>query len=101
MNNTTGSNRYLISWDSIDDPAPGKRNSMNQETSLNAKRADLELPLFDLVTLAMATNKFSTENMVGDGGFVPVYKFITSLGSTLMKMVVGLKATVDDYQEGR
>ncbi|KAI6675917.1 hypothetical protein NL676_036713 [Syzygium grande] len=80
MDNTTGSNRYLTSWDSIDDPGPSKRNSMNQETSLNAERADLELPLFDLVTVAMATNKFSTEDTVGDGGFGLVYKGVLKDG---------------------
>ncbi|XP_030517938.2 G-type lectin S-receptor-like serine/threonine-protein kinase At4g27290 [Rhodamnia argentea] len=35
---------------------------------------DLELPLFDLITLAKSTNNFSTENKLGEGGFGPVYK---------------------------
>lgn len=34
----------------------------------------LELPLFDLATIATATNNFSIKNMLGEGGFGPVYK---------------------------
>ncbi|XP_057791271.1 uncharacterized protein LOC131008406 [Salvia miltiorrhiza] len=41
-------------------------------------RGGLELPLFDLGTIATATNNFSTENMIGEGGFGPVYKGILS-----------------------
>ncbi|KAK1402842.1 Receptor-like serine/threonine-protein kinase [Heracleum sosnowskyi] len=35
---------------------------------------DLELPLFELRTLANATNGFSTNSKLGEGGFGPVYK---------------------------
>lgn len=35
---------------------------------------DLDLPLFDLVTISLATNKFSLSNRLGRGGFGPVYK---------------------------
>ncbi|KAG8658079.1 hypothetical protein MANES_03G118500v8 [Manihot esculenta] len=35
---------------------------------------DLDLPLFDLVTITRATNKFSLNNKLGEGGFGPVYK---------------------------
>lgn len=34
---------------------------------------DLELPLFDLATIAEATNDFSNANKIGEGGFGPVY----------------------------
>ncbi|XP_061979111.1 G-type lectin S-receptor-like serine/threonine-protein kinase At4g27290 isoform X2 [Populus nigra] len=37
-------------------------------------KEDLELPLFDLGTLACATNNFSVENKLGEGGFGSVYK---------------------------
>ncbi|KAL2327855.1 hypothetical protein Fmac_021282 [Flemingia macrophylla] len=34
----------------------------------------MELPLFDLATIVNATNNFSTDNKLGQGGFGPVYK---------------------------
>ncbi|KAL8510390.1 hypothetical protein ACS0TY_017272 [Phlomoides rotata] len=37
---------------------------------------DLELPLLKFATIVAATNNFSTENMIGEGGFGPVYKGI-------------------------
>ncbi|OAY54984.1 G-type lectin S-receptor-like serine/threonine-protein kinase At4g27290 isoform X3 [Manihot esculenta] len=41
---------------------------------------DLDLPLFDLVTITRATNKFSLNNKLGEGGFGPVYKGILADG---------------------
>ncbi|CAL9071463.1 unnamed protein product [Musa textilis] len=35
---------------------------------------ELELPLFDILTIRTATNDFSNENIIGEGGFGPVYK---------------------------
>lgn len=35
---------------------------------------ELELPLLDFATLAMATNNFSEANKLGQGGFGSVYK---------------------------
>ncbi|KAF8414026.1 hypothetical protein HHK36_002025 [Tetracentron sinense] len=40
----------------------------------NSGEEDLELPLFDLDSIAAATNNFSIENKIGEGGFGPVYK---------------------------
>lgn len=37
---------------------------------------DLDVQLFDLFTIATATNNFSIENKIGQGGFGPVYKVI-------------------------
>ncbi|KAI7988569.1 G-type lectin S-receptor-like serine/threonine-protein kinase RKS1 [Camellia lanceoleosa] len=34
----------------------------------------LELPIFDMITIAAATNQFSDTNKIGEGGFGPVYK---------------------------
>ncbi|XVE87885.1 hypothetical protein DITRI_Ditri19aG0024500 [Diplodiscus trichospermus] len=42
------------------------------EDSLNERNA--ELPLFNLATIAAATNNFSSDNRLGQGGFGPVYK---------------------------
>ncbi|TYJ48590.1 hypothetical protein E1A91_A01G073300v1 [Gossypium mustelinum] len=35
---------------------------------------DLELPVFDFAIIATATNNFSSNNILGQGGFGPVYK---------------------------
>ncbi|EOY12731.1 S-locus lectin protein kinase family protein, putative [Theobroma cacao] len=38
------------------------------------EKEELELPVFDLATIAKATNNFSSNNQLGQGGFGPVYK---------------------------
>lgn len=40
----------------------------------STKEDDMELPLFDLVEIEAATNNFSNEHKLGEGGFGPVYK---------------------------
>ena len=40
---------------------------------------DIELPLFDFPTIAKATNYFSVNNKLGEGGFGPVYKVTLSI----------------------
>ncbi|XWS09903.1 hypothetical protein CRYUN_Cryun39dG0029600 [Craigia yunnanensis] len=40
------------------------------------QKEDLELPLFDFATIARATNNFSAQNKIGEGGFGPIYKGI-------------------------
>ncbi|KAL5131281.1 G-type lectin S-receptor-like serine/threonine-protein kinase [Glycine soja] len=50
----------------------GKNNKSQQE--------DFELPLFDLASIAHATNNFSNDNKLGEGGFGPVYKGILPYG---------------------
>ncbi|KAK1391758.1 Receptor-like serine/threonine-protein kinase [Heracleum sosnowskyi] len=44
---------------------------------------DLELPLFDFTTLATATNGFSKNSMLGEGGFGPVYKGMLDEGKEI------------------
>ncbi|CAN6691217.1 unnamed protein product [Malus baccata var. baccata] len=39
-----------------------------------ARNGELELPLFELTTLVSATDNFSSNNKLGEGGFGPVYK---------------------------
>ena len=38
--------------------------------------ADLDLPIYDLETIAAATEGFSTTNKLGEGGYGPVYKVL-------------------------
>lgn len=40
----------------------------------STREDDLELPLFDFETIAAATDNFSDDNKLGEGGFGPVYK---------------------------
>jgi hypothetical protein len=37
-------------------------------------KEDMELPIFDLPAIDNATNSFSNNNKLGEGGFGPVYK---------------------------
>ena len=48
-------------------------------TDQESKKENLELPLFDLPTIATATNNFSNTNMIGAGGFGYVYKVIYAI----------------------
>ncbi|CAK7338300.1 unnamed protein product, partial [Dovyalis caffra] len=40
----------------------------------SGQKEDMELPLFQFTTIANATNGFSFNNKLGEGGFGPVYK---------------------------
>ncbi|XP_027353643.1 G-type lectin S-receptor-like serine/threonine-protein kinase At4g27290 [Abrus precatorius] len=46
---------------------------IKEENNKN-KEEDFELPLFDLVSIAHATDHFSNHNKLGEGGFGPVYR---------------------------
>nr|GMC47518.1 G-type lectin S-receptor-like serine/threonine-protein kinase At4g27290 [Ipomoea batatas] len=39
-------------------------------------KEDCDLPLFTLETLVSATNNFSSDNLIGEGGFGPVFKVL-------------------------
>ncbi|XP_061349733.1 G-type lectin S-receptor-like serine/threonine-protein kinase At4g27290 [Gastrolobium bilobum] len=47
-----------------------KKIAVRSQRQLN----DLDLPLFDLPTVAAATNDFSMNKKIGEGGFGPVYR---------------------------
>ncbi|KAJ9553456.1 hypothetical protein OSB04_017501 [Centaurea solstitialis] len=46
----------------------------------SSKEGNIELPLFSLSTIFRATNKFSIDNKLGEGGFGPVYKGVLEEG---------------------
>ncbi|PQQ09862.1 G-type lectin S-receptor-like serine/threonine-protein kinase SD1-1 [Prunus yedoensis var. nudiflora] len=50
----------------------GKHGTMSQ--NYEGQKEDLEVPLFSLSTIATATNNFSFNKKLGEGGFGPVYK---------------------------
>ena len=51
------------------------RNNYSSEE----RTQDMDLPMYDLSTIAHATNNFSSSNKLGEGGFGPVYKVNRSL----------------------
>ncbi|KAK4355308.1 hypothetical protein RND71_024279 [Anisodus tanguticus] len=52
-------------------------------TGSEVENEDMELPLFDLVTVTSATENFSCANVIGEGGFGPVYKGILPDGQEI------------------
>ncbi|XP_048334352.2 G-type lectin S-receptor-like serine/threonine-protein kinase At4g27290 isoform X2 [Ziziphus jujuba] len=59
-----------------------KRNEM-VDPSNGGRKEDLELPLFHLSKIVTATNNFSMENKLGEGGFGPVYRGILEDGQEI------------------
>nr|XP_025611959.1 uncharacterized protein LOC112705341 [Arachis hypogaea] len=63
----------------------GRNMRRNQETKASVTNddqheEDIDLPLFDISTIASATNNFSSDNILGQGGFGLVYKGILEDG---------------------
>ncbi|KAH9803110.1 Receptor-like serine/threonine-protein kinase SD1-8 [Citrus sinensis] len=50
------------------------RNNRGTEQKNEDQNIDLDLPLFELATIANATDNFSINKKLGEGGFGPVYK---------------------------
>lgn len=48
--------------------------SSNREQTGERNMEDIEMPLFDFNTITIATDNFSEENKLGQGGFGSVYK---------------------------
>ncbi|GMY31582.1 G-type lectin S-receptor-like serine/threonine-protein kinase At4g27290 isoform X2, partial [Fagus crenata] len=49
-------------------------NNVMIDQNIEGQREDPELPFFNLATIVTATNNFSSNNKLGEGGFGPVYK---------------------------
>ncbi|KAL6314057.1 hypothetical protein AAG906_011792 [Vitis piasezkii] len=67
----------------------------SEENTNEEEKKDLELPLFDLATILNATNNFSIENKLGEGGFGPVYKGLLQQGQE-----VAVKRLSKDSRQG-
>ncbi|KAF2310118.1 hypothetical protein GH714_006598 [Hevea brasiliensis] len=52
------------------------RSVIGRDSNDQSRNEDLELPIIDLITIMKATENFSSENKLGEGGFGPVYKGI-------------------------
>ncbi|KAF3970376.1 hypothetical protein CMV_005928 [Castanea mollissima] len=53
------------------------------DQNIDGQNEDLELPSYSLATIAIATNKFSSNNKLGEGGFGLVYKGILADGQEI------------------
>ncbi|XP_051133691.1 G-type lectin S-receptor-like serine/threonine-protein kinase At4g27290 isoform X2 [Andrographis paniculata] len=51
---------------------------MSRQSRKEKTVEDVELPLYKFSTIMTATNNFSTDNIIGEGGFGPVYKGMLS-----------------------
>lgn len=61
-----------------------KNQNWNEEM---ARPRELDLPLFNLTAIIAATDHFSTDNLLGEGGFGPVYKVNQLVSSTDYSLV--------------
>jgi len=52
------------------------KNMVSTEKKDEEENQDFELPFFDLALIFNATNGFSEDNKLGEGGFGPVYKVL-------------------------
>ncbi|XP_039155559.1 G-type lectin S-receptor-like serine/threonine-protein kinase At4g27290, partial [Eucalyptus grandis] len=70
-----------------------KRDSFESGDNCENHKEDLELPLFGLSTVAIATNYFSTGNKIGEGGFGPVYKGVLRSGQEIAVKMLSRNST--------
>ncbi|XP_017985303.1 PREDICTED: G-type lectin S-receptor-like serine/threonine-protein kinase SD1-1 [Theobroma cacao] len=61
---------FWMMWKKLRKQEHNRRNSYNIEGGKDG----MELPIFDLNTIVKATDNFSNNNKLGQGGFGPVYK---------------------------
>ncbi|KAF6159871.1 hypothetical protein GIB67_032955 [Kingdonia uniflora] len=58
-------------------------NNHDQGYPDETQTLELDLPVFDFVAIENATNNFSSNNILGEGGFGPVYKGVLSTGQEI------------------
>ncbi|XP_028800934.1 G-type lectin S-receptor-like serine/threonine-protein kinase At4g27290 isoform X2 [Neltuma alba] len=61
----------------------GRREKTSLENNSEGEQEDLDLPFYDLATIVHATNDFSNDKKLGQGGFGPVYKGILADGQEI------------------
>ncbi|XP_057450962.1 G-type lectin S-receptor-like serine/threonine-protein kinase At4g27290 [Lotus japonicus] len=61
----------------------------------NKEDESIDIPIFELSTIAKATNNFSTNNKLGEGGFGPVYK-----GTWINGQDIAVKRLCDNSGQG-
>ncbi|KAK7405108.1 hypothetical protein VNO78_06304 [Psophocarpus tetragonolobus] len=84
---------YFIHRRYISDESKAKENTEKQ-------LKDLDLPLFDLLIISTATNNFSLNNKIGQGGFGPVYKGKLVDGQEIAVKKLSSRAFGGDQIEG-
>ncbi|GLT69405.1 hypothetical protein SLA2020_415600 [Shorea laevis] len=60
-----------------------RENDTDQDPHPSIREADIDLPSFDLVTIATATDDFALKNKIGEGGFGHVYKGVLPTGQQI------------------
>ncbi|KAM0823389.1 hypothetical protein ACQ4PT_070901 [Festuca glaucescens] len=76
----------------------GVLHSRTLQSEGTSHGADLDLPIYDLDTIAAATEGFSAENKLGEGGYGPVYKGMLEDGQEIAVKTLS-KASVQGPDE--
>ncbi|KAK7849707.1 receptor-like serine/threonine-protein kinase sd1-8 [Quercus suber] len=62
------------------------KNKRMLDQNIEGHSEDLELPFFSLTTIAIATNNFSRNNKLGEGGFGLVYKILQIVHTCILRV---------------
>ncbi|XP_059660640.1 G-type lectin S-receptor-like serine/threonine-protein kinase At4g27290 [Cornus florida] len=71
-----------------------KRKAQRQDSQARDEE-NMELPIFNMITIAEATNNFSDSNKIGEGGFGPVYK-----GQLATRQEIAVKRLSENSKQG-